>query len=57
MELSDMYTVLVFDNRGVGRSSVTNFPPYGTSTMAEDVLCLLDHLDWPTFHLVGKISF
>eukprot|EP00928_Gymnodinium_smaydae_P037452 TRINITY_DN25997_c0_g1_i1.p1 TRINITY_DN25997_c0_g1~~TRINITY_DN25997_c0_g1_i1.p1 ORF type:complete len:342 (+),score=17.29 TRINITY_DN25997_c0_g1_i1:140-1165(+) len=46
------YTVLVFDNRGVGRSSpITG--PCNISTLAMDVLSLLSELQWQTFHLVG----
>lgn len=53
LEEPDKYSVLVFDNRGVGRSTITSFPPYGTSTIAQDVLCLLDCIGWDHFHLVG----
>ncbi|CAK5264861.1 unnamed protein product [Mycena citricolor] len=42
--LSD-YTVLVFDNRGVGHSG-TPRGPYSTSGMAEDIIVLLDYLSW-----------
>ncbi|KAF8992925.1 Alpha/Beta hydrolase protein [Cyathus striatus] len=38
-------TMLVFDNRGVGNSEYPR-GPYTTSGMAEDVICLLDYLDW-----------
>ncbi|KAM6495383.1 alpha/beta-hydrolase [Amanita muscaria] len=39
------YTILVFDNRGVGNSS-TPVGPYSTSAMAEDVITLLDYVGW-----------
>ncbi|KAF9443632.1 alpha/beta-hydrolase [Macrolepiota fuliginosa MF-IS2] len=48
-------TVLVFDNRGVGNSGYPR-GPYSTSEMAEDVVCLLDHVGWTNereVHVVG----
>lgn len=46
------YTVLAFDNRGVGRSSsITG--PCSISTLALDLLALLTELHWNTFHLIG----
>jgi len=49
------YSILVFDNRGVGNSD-TPTGPYSTSGMAEDVIALLDYLGWTeerSLHLVG----
>jgi len=49
------YSILVFDNRGVGNSD-TPKGPYSTSSMAEDVIALLDFLSWTekrSLHLVG----
>ncbi|KAF8483832.1 alpha/beta-hydrolase [Russula ochroleuca] len=49
------YSILVFDNRGVGNSD-TPRGPYSTSGMAEDVIVLLDFLGWTekrSLHLVG----
>ncbi|KAG1858380.1 Alpha/Beta hydrolase protein [Suillus subalutaceus] len=49
------YSVLVFDNRGVGMSG-TPRGPYTTSGMAEDVIVLLDYLKWTeerSVHVVG----
>lgn len=49
------YSVLVFDNRGVGMSG-TPRGPYTTSGMAEDVIALLDYLKWTeerSVHVVG----
>ncbi|KAG2149332.1 Alpha/Beta hydrolase protein [Suillus clintonianus] len=49
------YSVLVFDNRGVGMSG-TPRGPYTTSGMAEDVITLLDYLKWNeerSIHVVG----
>uniref|UniRef100_A0A7S4MSZ8 AB hydrolase-1 domain-containing protein n=1 Tax=Vannella robusta TaxID=1487602 RepID=A0A7S4MSZ8_9EUKA len=42
----------IFDNRGVGRSSV---PPgrYKTSMMAQDAIKLADYLKWDKFHVAG----
>jgi len=52
--LSD-YSILVFDNRGVGHSGVPR-GPYTTSGMAEDAIVLLDYLGWTEkrgLHVVG----
>ncbi|KAG8738973.1 hypothetical protein FRC10_006305 [Ceratobasidium sp. 414] len=51
----DKYSVLVFDNRGVGNSGAPR-GPYTTSGMAEDVIVLLDHIGWTEqrrIHVVG----
>ncbi|KAL4805067.1 Alpha/Beta hydrolase protein [Aspergillus unguis] len=42
---SDQYSVLVFDNRGVGKSDQP-ISYYSTSEMAQDVLDLLVHVKW-----------
>ncbi|KAI8640273.1 Alpha/Beta hydrolase protein, partial [Parasitella parasitica] len=47
------YTVIVFDNRGMGFSDAP-LGLYSTSQMAVDALELLDHFDWKSnVHLVG----
>ena len=49
------YSVLVFDNRGVGHSSVP-MGPYTTSAMAGDCIALLDFVGWSEkrgVHVVG----
>ncbi|KAI0361926.1 alpha/beta-hydrolase [Trametes cingulata] len=49
------YSVLVFDNRGVGNSG-TPRGPYTTNGMAEDVVALLDYVGWKEprqVHVVG----
>ncbi|KAJ3015216.1 hypothetical protein NUW54_g1103 [Trametes sanguinea] len=49
------YSVLVFDNRGVGNSG-TPRGPYTTSGMASDVVVLLDYVGWKEprqVHVVG----
>jgi len=47
------YQVLVFDNRGIGRSDAPD-GLYTTSMMAEDTLELLDQLSWKEgVHVVG----
>ncbi|KAF8632422.1 hypothetical protein AX17_004863 [Amanita inopinata Kibby_2008] len=51
----DDYTILVFDNRGVGNSGYPR-GPYTTSGMAEDVIELLDYVGWTAereLHVVG----
>ncbi|KAH9930995.1 Alpha/Beta hydrolase protein [Fomitopsis serialis] len=49
------YSVLVFDNRGVGNSGAP-MGPYTTSAMADDVVTLLDYVGWTAerdLHVVG----
>ncbi|KAI0080593.1 alpha/beta-hydrolase [Panus rudis PR-1116 ss-1] len=49
------YSVLVFDNRGVGNSG-TPRGPYSTSGMAEDIIALLDYISWTEkldIHVIG----
>ncbi|KAI0705858.1 alpha/beta-hydrolase [Cytidiella melzeri] len=49
------YSVLVFDNRGVGNSG-TPRGPYTTSGMAEDAIALLNYVGWTEhrdLHVVG----
>jgi aminoacrylate hydrolase len=49
----DEFPVVIFDNRGVGRSS-TPPGPYSVAAMADDTLALLDHLDVARCHLSGS---
>jgi pimeloyl-ACP methyl ester carboxylesterase len=51
----DVYSSLVFDNRGIGSSSKPTFR-YSTSEMAKDVVELVDHLGWTdnrSLHVIG----
>lgn len=50
--LRDRYTLCMFDNRGIGRST-TRARPTGVEQMAADALALLDQLGWPRAHVVG----
>ena len=50
--LSQMFQVVIFDNRDVGRSTAaTN--PYTVADMADDVAALMDALDISRAHLLG----
>ncbi|KAI8391024.1 Alpha/Beta hydrolase protein [Radiomyces spectabilis] len=49
---SGKYTVLIFDNRGVGNSDAP-WGVYSTSQMATDAMDLLDHFQWSQVHVVG----
>jgi pimeloyl-ACP methyl ester carboxylesterase len=49
------YSVLVFDNRGVGNSE-TPKGPYSTSGMAEDVITLLDFVGWTETRSIHVVS-
>lgn len=50
--LSKHFRVLIFDNRGAGKSSVPDYP-YTTTMMAKDTLGLMDALNIPRAHIVG----
>ncbi|EIW74221.1 alpha beta-hydrolase [Coniophora puteana RWD-64-598 SS2] len=49
------YTVLVFDNRGVGNSG-SPMGPYTTSGMARDVVALLDFVGWTEERSVNVVG-
>lgn len=49
---SRFFTTLVYDNRGVGRSSKPP-GPYTHEQNAEDLTGLLDHLGWERSHVLG----
>ncbi|KAA8914533.1 Alpha/Beta hydrolase protein [Sphaerosporella brunnea] len=56
VERRDMFTCLVFDNRGVGDSGVPWALRYTTCEMAKDALELCDHVGWTEkkqLHVVG----
>ena len=50
--LSQMFQVVIFDNRDVGRSSIAT-GPYTIADMADDVAALMDVLDIKRTHLLG----
>lgn len=49
---SKKYRVLVFDNRGTGRTESTK-PPYDTAMMADDAAALMDHAGMESAHVLG----
>ena len=51
-ELSNHFQIIVFDNRGVGRSNIPE-APYNICSMADDAMKLLDHLCIYSAHIVG----
>jgi pimeloyl-ACP methyl ester carboxylesterase len=51
-KLSKDHQVIIFDNRGVGKSEVPK-GPYSIAQMADDTLALLDALNIEQFYLVG----
>ncbi|MCS5611051.1 MAG: alpha/beta fold hydrolase, partial [Candidatus Poribacteria bacterium] len=54
--LTDDYQVLVFDYRGIGNSS-DNLHVEPTMAMhANDLINLLDHLEWQNVHMIGLIG-
>lgn len=50
--LGQMFQVVIFDNRDVGRSSTAS-GPYTIADMADDVAALMDALDIERAHLLG----
>lgn len=49
---SKKYKVLLFDNRGTGRTEATK-PPYDTAMMADDTAALMDHTGMESAHVLG----
>lgn len=48
----DTYTYAFMDVRGYGKSKDIK-GAYNSTEIAEDILQLADHLEWPQFHLIG----
>ena len=46
------YSVVVFDNRGIGRSDIPD-SPFTISTMADDTVGLMDFLGFRRAHILG----
>lgn len=51
--LAKSYQVLAFDNRGTGRSDCPDLP-YTTKLFAEDTVGLMDALNLPSAHVIGR---
>ncbi len=51
-ELTKQYQVLIFDNRGVGRT-IDSGEPFSVETMADDVMELINKLNLKKPHIVG----
>jgi len=49
---SPHYSVVVFDNRGIGRSDIPD-SPFTISTMADDTIGLMDSLGFRRAHILG----
>ncbi|OYT58532.1 hypothetical protein B6U70_00180 [Euryarchaeota archaeon ex4484_162] len=49
----DFFKVIIFDNRGIGRSSRT-LGPYTIKMMAEDVIKLMEYLNIKNAHVLGS---
>ena len=50
--LSDRYQLLLFDQRGLGRSGKPDVP-YSTALIADDTAKLMDVVGWASAHVVG----
>ena len=53
--LANEFEILAFDQRGLGQTSRPDIP-YSMADYAEDIVALLDALNWQTCHVMG-ISF
>ncbi len=54
--LTDRYSVVIFDHRGIGKSGDDLSVPATTKLYAEDAVGLMRHLGHERFHLVGLIG-
>lgn len=54
--LTDNYSVLLFDHRGIAQSGDNPAQQPGMKLYAEDVAGLLDHLGWTRVHVVGLVG-
>ncbi|OLS16728.1 MAG: 3-oxoadipate enol-lactonase 2 [Candidatus Heimdallarchaeota archaeon LC_3] len=54
-DFSKKYRCIVFDNRGIGRTSKPD-SPYSIKMMVDDILALLNELNVPKAHILG-VSF
>ncbi len=54
--LTDSYSVLVLDYRGIGASTDDRTQPPTMQLHAADVAALLDHLGWRQVHFVGLVG-
>ena len=53
LKLKDHFEVILFDNRGAGRSG-TSLPPYTIDLLAKDVIALMDALEISKAHVMGS---
>lgn len=51
--LAAHFTVVAFDNRGVGETDLPGEPIYSTGQLADDAAALLRHLKLPRAHVLG----
>ena len=54
--LTDRYSVVIFDHRGIGDSGDELDKPATTRMYADDAIGLLSHLDIPNAHVIGLIG-
>ena len=54
--LTDQYSVIIFDHRGVGKSTDNTSIPATTKLYAEDIIALLEYLNTGPVHMVGIVG-
>jgi 3-oxoadipate enol-lactonase len=54
--LTDHYSVIIFDPRGIGKSTDNTSIPATTRLYAEDIITLLEHLNTGPVHMVGIVG-
>ena len=54
--LTDRFSVIIFDHRGLGKSTDNTSMPATTRLYAEDIIALLEHLNTEPVHMVGIVG-
>lgn len=54
--ITDQYSVLIIDYRGIGESTDDLSMTPSTQLYADDMIALLDHLEWKNVRFVGLVG-
>jgi pimeloyl-ACP methyl ester carboxylesterase len=52
-ELASSHRLALFDNRGIGRSTIEKNAPFSIAQMADDARAVMDAAGWDSAHVVG----